>query len=213
MNQHIVLLGDSIFDNQAYTSGGPDVITHLKAILPEAWRATLLAVDGDTTNDIPEKVDRIPPDATQLVISVGGNDALGDLPTLQTQVGSVTEALDVMSERTSQFEIDYRNAISSVLNKNLPTTICTIYYGNFPDALSKKITRQALTAYNDAIIRIALDHRLPIIDLRLVCTDPDDYFNPIEPNGQGGKKIALAIAHAVGASASSTRRSVIWGGE
>ena len=31
---HVALLGDSIFDNGAYTSGGPDVVTQLRAILP-----------------------------------------------------------------------------------------------------------------------------------------------------------------------------------
>jgi hypothetical protein len=27
---HLILLGDSIFDNAAYTEGGPDVVTQLK---------------------------------------------------------------------------------------------------------------------------------------------------------------------------------------
>jgi hypothetical protein len=30
---HIVLLGDSIFDNDAYTNGKPDVVTHLRRAL------------------------------------------------------------------------------------------------------------------------------------------------------------------------------------
>jgi hypothetical protein len=30
--KHIVLLGDSIFDNGAYVNGGPDVVTRLKPI-------------------------------------------------------------------------------------------------------------------------------------------------------------------------------------
>ncbi len=32
---HVVLLGDSIFDNAAYVHGGADVTTHLKSILPQ----------------------------------------------------------------------------------------------------------------------------------------------------------------------------------
>ena len=43
---HIVLLGDSIFDNASYTSGGPDVISQVREILLKDWKATLLAVDG-----------------------------------------------------------------------------------------------------------------------------------------------------------------------
>jgi len=213
MSQHIVLLGDSIFDNKSYTSGEPDVVTHLSGYLPGGWQATLLANDGDVTNDIPDQAKRIPADASQLVVSVGGNDALGSLPILQEPVRSIAEGLELMSEQSRRFEADYRNAVTAVLRRGFPTTICTIYYGNFPDPLTQRITRQALTMYNDVIIRVALDHGLPVIDLRLVCTEPGDYFNPIEPNGPGGKKIALAIAHAVGAMDASTQRSVIWGGE
>jgi hypothetical protein len=46
---HIVLLGDSIFDNGAYVSGGPDVVAQLRSRLPQGWEATLLAVDGAVT--------------------------------------------------------------------------------------------------------------------------------------------------------------------
>src|SRR3712207_2336551 len=43
---HVVLLGDSIFDNAAYVRGGPDVIRQLQGVLPAGWKATLRAVDG-----------------------------------------------------------------------------------------------------------------------------------------------------------------------
>jgi hypothetical protein len=43
---HIVLLGDSIFDNGRYTMGGPDVISQVRQLLPVGWQASLLAVDG-----------------------------------------------------------------------------------------------------------------------------------------------------------------------
>ena len=39
-----------------------------------------------------------------------------------------------------------------------------------------------------------------IIDLRLVCDEPAEYANPIEPSSIGGAKIALAIAAGVGAT-------------
>ncbi|HEY1387763.1 MAG TPA: GDSL-type esterase/lipase family protein, partial [Ktedonobacterales bacterium] len=75
---HVVLLGDSIFDNQSYVQRGePDVIRQLRAHLPADWEATLLAVDGNVTADIRRQLAHLPTDATHLVISVGGNDALG----------------------------------------------------------------------------------------------------------------------------------------
>src|SRR3712207_8799829 len=44
---HVVLLGDSIFDNGVYVSGGPDVVRQLRDELPPGWQATLRAIDGD----------------------------------------------------------------------------------------------------------------------------------------------------------------------
>jgi hypothetical protein len=49
---HVVLLGDSTFDNAAYVAGGPDVPTQLQAHLPHDWRVSLVAVDGDRTQDV-----------------------------------------------------------------------------------------------------------------------------------------------------------------
>ena len=45
-NHHIVLLGDSIFDNGAYVDGGIDVVNHLRKVIPSDWKASLRAVDG-----------------------------------------------------------------------------------------------------------------------------------------------------------------------
>src|SRR3954469_22087746 len=65
---HLVLLGDSIFDNAAYTSGGPDVVSQVRKLLPRGWRATLLAVDGSTTAGVAEQVQRLPSDETHLIL-------------------------------------------------------------------------------------------------------------------------------------------------
>jgi hypothetical protein len=43
---HVILLGDSVFDNGAYTAGGPDVLAQLRGLLPAGWRASMAAVDG-----------------------------------------------------------------------------------------------------------------------------------------------------------------------
>src|SRR6185436_5966678 len=74
---HIVLLGDSIFDNAAYVAGGPDVVRQLREILPSGWRATVNALDGAVISDVPQQLKELPRDATHLVLSIGGNDALG----------------------------------------------------------------------------------------------------------------------------------------
>ena len=52
----VALLGDSILDNGAYTSGGPDVISQLRSLLPRSWRASLLAVDGSMIADLADQL-------------------------------------------------------------------------------------------------------------------------------------------------------------
>jgi GDSL-like Lipase/Acylhydrolase family len=200
MSRHIVLLGDSIFDNASYTGDEPDVITHLRSILPPDWKATLRAVDGSTTDDLSAQLERLPQDATHLVVSIGGNDALMNSDMLALPVSSTTEALDLFRSRIEAFEEDYRMALEEILDLRLPTTVCTIYEGSLPDPLQARVVRIALTMFNDIILRTAIRHGLPFIDLRLVCLvciEPEDYANPIEPSGRGGLKIARAIAKAL----------------
>jgi hypothetical protein len=60
-----------------------------------------------------------------------------------------------------------------------------------------EILFSALALFNGVIIRVAIDRGLPVIDLRLVCTAPADYANPIEPSSTGGAKIAAVIVALV----------------
>ncbi len=195
---HVMLLGDSIFDNRAYTRGDPDVVGHLRATLPPPWRATLLAIDGTTTEDVSRQLPHVTNDATHLVLSLGGNDALMNGDLLEVPLHSSSEALLLFADRLDRFESAYRSAVDSLaaLGRNL--TICTIYNGALPPAQAR-IARVALMAFNDVILRVAFEHHANVIDLRLICSDPADYANPIEPSGIGGRKIAQAIGRAIGA--------------
>jgi hypothetical protein len=58
---HIILLGDSIFDNAAYVAGGPDVVRQLREILPSGWRAALNALDGAVIATYPSSCKSFPP--------------------------------------------------------------------------------------------------------------------------------------------------------
>lgn len=189
---HIILLGDSIFDNGVYVSGGPDVVRQVRDIVPEGWQATLLAVDGAVTSGVASQLKRMPADATHLVVSVGGNDALGYSFLLGESVRSVGEGVAVLGEAQSRFAGEYRQMIEGVLALGLPTAVCTIY-DTPPSAPNHRIIRTALALFNDEISRAAFSLGLPLIDLRLICNEEGDYANPIEPSVQGGAKMAAAI--------------------
>jgi hypothetical protein len=128
-----------------------------------------------------------------LVISVGGNDALGSSDFLSAPARSAAEVLSGLADIADEFERGYLSMLTDVLAHELPTAICTVYYPRFPDAALQKVAVAALTVFNDCIVRAAFAHGLPLLDLRLICTDEADYANPIEPSARGGEKIARAI--------------------
>jgi len=199
---HVVLLGDSIFDNAHYTSGGPDVVSQVRNLLPPGWGASLLAVDGSTTVNIPDQIQHLPKECTHLVLRVGGNNALTEASRLGISFFGMTgeptsKSLDSLADISSAFESQYRSSVDACLRPRLPLGVCTIYNGCFPDKSYQRIASLALAIFNDVIIRVAIERGLPVIDLRLICKAPTDYANPIEPSSIGGEKIAKAIVALV----------------
>ncbi len=190
--KHVILLGDSIFDNAVYTAGGPAVIDQVNQALGSSGRATLLAVDGSKTQDVPVQMRKFPLDATHLILSVGGNDALAQLDVLRAPVGSIIEALDALASMTADFRVNYANLINTLLIVGRPLTVCTIYDAipGLPNGI-----KAGVALFNDVILREAIRHGLPVLDLRLVCTEFSDYSDrsPIEPSSQGGAKISAAL--------------------
>lgn len=202
---HLVLLGDSIFDNARYTSGGPDVVSQVRRFLPSGWNASLLAIDGSTTDNVADQMQHLPREATHLVLSVGGNNALMHASSLGISLFGVpgtptAGALESLADISDDFETRYRTAVDACLRRRLPLIVCTIYNGCFPDKTYQRIASAALAIFNDIILRVAIEHGLPVIDLRLVCSDPRDYANPIEPSSVGGEKIARVIVMLVTAA-------------
>lgn len=194
---HVVLLGDSIFDNGVYVPGHPDVVRQVRARLPEGWRATLCAVDGAVTRDVGRQLARIPRDATYLVVSVGGNDALQRSGVMRQPARLVGEAVAHLATEREGFARDYRAMLEPVVARGLPVALCTIYDARFPDPEEQRLVVTGLSLFNDVITREAFARRLALLDLRLICNEPDDYANPIEPSAKGGDKIAAVIAQVV----------------
>ncbi len=208
---HVVLLGDSVFDNGAYVGRGePDVVRQLRARLPAGWGATLAAVDGAVADSVRRQLERVPAGATHLVVSVGGNDALRRQDVLGAPARSVADALLALAEARDGFAHGYRAMLDAVLARGLPTALCTVYDPRFPDPARQRVAVAGLTLFNDVITREAFVRGLPLVDLRLVCSEDADYANPIEPSARGGAKIAGAIAELVAGHDFARRRSAVF---
>lgn len=119
--KHLVLLGDSVFDNHAYVAQGRALSTIWAGCCHQRDdRVSLLAVDGDVSQNIPGQLQKLPSDVTHLAMSVGGNDALGCLPALDASCSSVLEALSRLNELQRQFANSYRLAVSAVARWDSP---------------------------------------------------------------------------------------------
>ncbi|HEY1068346.1 MAG TPA: SGNH/GDSL hydrolase family protein [Pirellulales bacterium] len=197
---HVVLLGDSIFDNASYVAGGPAVIDHLKRLLPGGWKATLAAVDGAMVEHVAAQLARrVPSDATHLVLSIGGNDALSASGLVRFgEAASIADALAQMRQLQTDFQRAYRAMLDELLALQKPLILCTVY-DSVPGLEPAEYA--GLCLFNDVILREAFRVGADVIDLRAVCQEPDDYAaaSPIEPSVQGGWKIADAVARVVSA--------------
>ena len=194
---HLVLLGDSIFDNERYVPDGPSVTDHLRRMLPGDWQVTLLAVDGAAAEDVPGQLGKLPKDATHLVVSAGGNNALeyGSV-ILHEAAESYIEVLTRLTEMREEFRQTYRHMLRKLREHGLPLTVCTIY-----DTVPHLHPAESagLGLFNEVILKEAFRLALPLIDLRLTCSEDSDYstLSPIEPSATGGAKIARGICRVL----------------
>ena len=125
--KHIVLVGDSIFDNAPYVDEGDSVIEQLSSWLPEDSKCTLLARDGDVTSQVNDQLRHLPSDTTHLIISCGGNDALQNVGQLLEPVTDAGEAFDLFSEIRRSFQQTYIRMLFSCKQKVSNLTVCAVY--------------------------------------------------------------------------------------
>ena len=170
----------------------------------------MLAVDGSTSEHVSLQLQNLPPDASHLVLSVGGNDALMNSSILHRPADSMSQAVTALADLSRDFEEKYGRAVRACRQTRLPLTLCTIYNGCFPDSGFQRLVSTALMVFNDVILRVGIEFGLAIIDLRFVCSSNADYANPIEPSSFGGAKIARAIVDLVsGAQAGNAGARVV----
>lgn len=207
--RRVALLGDSILDNEAYVASGKAVIDQINRLEKEHWYAELLAVDGATTEDIPYQCLQISDDISHLIISIGGNDALGYVGVFEELVSSVYEGMQYITEIRNHFRESYRRMLREILSLEKKIALCTIYNSS-PGIEAPLLT--ALSVFNDVIFYEAFRLGVPVLDFRQTFTKSSDYssLSPIEPSENGGRKIAEVVRQLMEVHDFSSTRSVIY---
>lgn len=148
----------------------------------------MLAADGSKASGVILQSRRVPPDATHLVVSVGGNNALGHLGMLADSAQTVAEVLQRFSIIRTEYKGTYLNMLNSILEHQLPIALCTIDYPSYPEENFQNLAITTLSKFNDCIIRAGISAVCPLLDLRLICDARADYANPIEPSAARGSQ-------------------------
>lgn len=191
MSKHIVLAGDSIFDNDGYVLGEAGVIEQMRKSIPTAWSAHKIAVDGDCIRHVRDQLENLPTNCTDLIVSVGGNDARQHTSLLE-QVRAPSDLLDLMSGPLKGFRVEYSEMLDALCKLSIKTHVCTIYTAvPFQDPIWRKYAPIAINAFNTIIVEEANSRTVPVFRLEEVCTQQEDFaeISPIEPSAQGGQKI------------------------
>jgi hypothetical protein len=198
--RHIVLAGDSIFDNDSYVPSEPGVIEQMRRSLPNGWSAFKVAVDGDCIRDVPGQVANLPTHVTDLVVSVGGNDAI-QYSHLINEVRSPQDIERVLGGPVSAFQAEYGAMLDHLLRLPVRLSVCTIYTAvPFAEPEWRLFAPAAIGKFNDAVLAEAARRNIPVLRLDRVCTVDSDFsaISPIEPSTQGGQKIVDHIMTFMG---------------
>jgi hypothetical protein len=185
----IVLLGDSILKNNAYTSDGKSVEDIL--IEKTYGKTYCYATDHSKIVDVYNQISKIPLELnsqnTLLFLSAGGNDILTHY---------VDQEGDVEDERALQPMFSaYKKLIESIQIR-LPKAklyLLDIYY---PNNLKYKQYHTIINTWNGMIYDYANDPKNNIsgvFKVSGILTQEDDFSFGIEPSSKGGQKIAESI--------------------
>ena len=187
--QHIVLLGDSILKNNAYTSNGKSVEDLLKERTTNNIHC--FAVDDSKINDVYNQISNLPTDLntshTTVFLSVGGNNILSHY--LKDHGNNRDYSI------LSNFLTSYEHLVQSIrmkLNK-AKIILLDVYY---PDNHKYKKYHNVIQEWNLKIYDFASNPKNNIdgiLRISSIMTKPGDFSEEIEPSNSGGDKLVNAI--------------------
>ena len=199
--KHVVLAGDSIFDNDGYVLGEPGVIEQLRKAIPASWSAYKIAVDGHCIRHVADQLKTLPTNCTDLIVSVGGNDAR-QYSNLLNRIATPSDLQSIMSGPMAAFRAEYSEMLDAISRLSVRPHVCTIYTAvPFDDPMWRQYAPLAIAAFNTVIAEEAVSRQIPVFRLEEVCTEESDFaaVSPIEPSSTGGQKIVDHIVAALGA--------------
>ena len=201
----ITFLGDSILDCDSYTKSNKTTIDfmldniQIQGISKKDKEELVndQTVDGYTIYNVLDSCKDVNDNSEYVVISAGGNDLLGALPLLSKQVDT-NEMLALLNRELDKYLSAYKTVIGKLKKKGRKFMLLTVYDGNPAYDNSQfqgieDIVETVISMWNDRLYRLASDlDYVEVVDTRNVM-DETCYYNDIEPNDKGAKRIGKQI--------------------
>ena len=183
----IILLGDSIFKNNAYVPYGSSVEAQLKNMAPTK-KFLCLAQDNSSIMDVYKQVEKMPEEynepTTRIFLSVGGNDILENYVYDYNDVDNIK----ILNASFTEYKKLVKVVQTKMPNANL--VILDIYY---PDNNRFKSFYSLISNWNNLIYEYAKINNIRVIKISTILTDARDFSFAIEPSSIGGNKIVNAL--------------------
>ncbi len=181
-NNYVILMGDSVLNNDKYVSSGKSVYDVLKTKLSKVVN---FAKDGATINDLYEQLDKISVELnntnTYIFISIGGNDILNKRSKLST--AEINRLFNLYNDFLQALKIKLGSAKINLLNVYLPVNP---RYQTYKTSIEQ--WNQLLQISSNKV-----GEMYNIVDLYGLLKSPNDFVYDIEPSEIGSDKIANII--------------------
>ena len=206
--RHVVLLGDALVD--AYSSIDKTPGEFEDALLPgtrDQWKISVVsALEVERAG--PALV--LPQDATHAIIFIEGNHAIEHSGLLHGGQDAEAQTLAQLALAADEFERTLDRLIHVAQAARLVIMVCTMFQPNYKNPERQRTACAALAIFNDRVTKRAVAARVSLIDLRLICNEPEDYDKPTQLSKSGLQKAANVIRYAMFELEAGSRRCEVF---
>jgi hypothetical protein len=206
--RHVVLLGDALLE--AYRSIDKAPGNFEDALLPgtrNQWKISVVS-EAEVARAGQSLV--LPADATHAIIFIEGNYAIEQSGLLHSRPDAYGQTLEQLSLAADEFERTLARLIHVAQSARLVIMVCTMFQPNYRDRVRQRTACAALAIFNDRVIMRAAEAKAAVIDLRLICNEPEDYDKPTQLSKGGLQKTANVIRFAMVELDAGARRSEVF---
>jgi hypothetical protein len=206
--RHVVLLGDALID--AYSSIDKTPGKFEDALLPGTRDQWKISVVSETEVERAGPAFVLPGDATHAIIFIEGNHAIEQSGLLHSRPDAYGQALEQLSLAADEFERTLARLIHVAQAARIVIMVCTMFRPYYKDRTRQRTACAALAIFNDRVTKRAAEARVSLIDLRLICNEPEDYDKPTQLSKSGLQKAANVIRFAMFELDAGARRSEVF---